>query len=143
MEIVSGIIMIAIADLAWISYSLNVLFLAAVFIGGTGGLVHEIAQSNGKFITPHKGSNTGELYLGGLFGQLKLLFTKRTLPHDQCIKVGWPPEDRDLSWVSLFLVPTEEDKRTGWSVGTELKETFLEFLRACTPPNSYTYALLA
>jgi len=74
---------------------------------------------------------------------LKLLFTKKTLPHDQCIKVRWPPEDRDLSWVSLFLVPTEEDKRKGWSVGTESKETFLEFLRACTPPNSYTYALLA
>src|SRR6266498_2619198 len=74
---------------------------------------------------------------------LKLIFTKRTLPHDQCIKVDWSPEDGDLSWASLFLVPAEEDKRKGYSVGAELQVISLEFLRACTPPNSHTYAVLA
>ena len=56
--------------------------------------------------------------------------------------MDWSPEDSDLSWVNLFYVLTDEDRRTGWSVGDELEEIFLEFLGASTSPTSQIYAIL-
>jgi hypothetical protein len=40
--------------------------LTAIFVGALGGLVYELAQSNGAFFMPTV--QNGSLYLGGLFG---------------------------------------------------------------------------
>lgn len=53
--------------LAWLSYLESSVFFAAVFIGATGGLIHEFAQSNGKFVLPQTDKDNN-WYLGGLFG---------------------------------------------------------------------------
>lgn len=54
--------------LGWLSYSRNNLFLTAIFAGALGGIIHEIAQSNGRFIMPHEDPIAKDVYLGGLFG---------------------------------------------------------------------------
>lgn len=53
--------------LSWLSYVENYVLLAAVFLGATGGVFHEVAQSNGKFILPQRDAE-GNWYLGALFG---------------------------------------------------------------------------
>jgi hypothetical protein len=56
--------------LAWLCYYYREVFLTAVFVGALGGIVHELAQSNGRFILPHEDEDLqGKgVYLGGLFG---------------------------------------------------------------------------
>jgi len=55
--------------LAVIFYTAGNGFATAVLVGAFGGIVHEIAQSSGKFFLP--GVGDGYLYLGGLFGLLE------------------------------------------------------------------------
>jgi hypothetical protein len=52
---------------ASITYYKNPL-LSAIFVGALGGVVHEIAQSNGRLMFPQTTSDG--VYLGGLFGLL-------------------------------------------------------------------------
>lgn len=63
----SIIAVFSIVALAWVSYLESSIFFAAIFVGATGGLIHEFAQSNGKFILPQVDKD-GNWYLGGLFG---------------------------------------------------------------------------
>ncbi len=53
--------------LAWAGYAAGSAMFTAVFAGAIGGLVHEIAQSNGQFMLPYD-DGKGNYYLGGLFG---------------------------------------------------------------------------
>ncbi len=74
---------------------------------------------------------------------MKLVLTKKTLPHPQCVRVDWSPEDRAVSWVSLFWGPTEEQKQKGWSEDPDDQRTILaEFLAVCIPQDSHSYAIL-
>ena len=66
-QVVSIVSVLGIAVLAWISYAENSVFFTAILVGATGGLVHEIAQSNGRFILPQRDTKD-DWYLGGLFG---------------------------------------------------------------------------
>ena len=66
-QVVSIVAVLGTAVLAWVSYAENSVFFTAILVGATGGLVHEIAQSNGKFILP-QADTKDEVYLGGLFG---------------------------------------------------------------------------
>ncbi len=43
-------------------------FFTSIFVGALGGVVHEIAQSNGKLLFPK--TDTDGVYLGGLYGLL-------------------------------------------------------------------------
>ncbi len=73
---------------------------------------------------------------------MELILTKKTIPHG-CVEVDWSPEDDEISWVSLFYSPTDQDQKTGWSVGEELHQIFVEFLGTCMSPGSHTYAFLS
>ena len=69
-QIISFISIAAVVFLAWLSYRDQNVFFTAIFVGGFGGLIHEIAQSNGKFMLPRRDANKNDdyIYLGGLFG---------------------------------------------------------------------------
>lgn len=55
--------------LALLSYELlKNAFLTSILLGALGGVVHEIAQSNGKLMFPQRDADG--VYLGGLFGLL-------------------------------------------------------------------------
>lgn len=57
---------IAVSVLSWVSFDEGSVLFTAIFVGAMGGLVHEIAQSNGRFMLPN--TKNGEVYLGGLYG---------------------------------------------------------------------------
>ena len=66
-QLASVLSILATVVLAWVSFATNNVLLAPIFLGAMGGMIHEIAQSNGKFILPTRDTD-GNWYLGGLFG---------------------------------------------------------------------------
>ncbi len=62
----TAVAIVVAAALAYLNYRDNIVLLTAIFVGALGGIVHELAQSNGSFVLPHRIGN--DYYLGGLFG---------------------------------------------------------------------------
>jgi hypothetical protein len=88
-------IIVAVILAAYSAISGNVL-LAAISVGALGGIVHEVAQSNGKVIVPKPGENSGDVYLGGLFGliagAMAGLLVAQGLPSSAAITNSWLSE---------------------------------------------------
>jgi uncharacterized membrane protein YccC len=59
LAVILGLIIYAIPVQNWL--------LLAISVGALGGLVHEIAQSQGQYMTPHT-DTSGNFVLGGLMG---------------------------------------------------------------------------
>jgi hypothetical protein len=64
--IVTVVLLIALIVLAWLSYDNDWKLGLALSVGGVGGLIHEIAQSGGKFLLVQKKEDG--LYLGSYSG---------------------------------------------------------------------------
>ncbi len=73
---------------------------------------------------------------------MKLVFTEHDY-HQDCVPVSWGPEDRDVSWVSLFLAGMSESRPELRSDETEITTgLFDEFSRACISAEYSVYAIL-
>jgi hypothetical protein len=68
--VVTGVTFVVLCILAWASSHYNWLLGLAVSVGGLGGLVHEVAQSNGKIAFLEIKKYDDGLYLGTLAGVL-------------------------------------------------------------------------
>jgi hypothetical protein len=64
--IVTVVLGVVLAIVAWLSYRNQWLLVLAFSVGGLGGLVHEIAQSRGKIL--YVQSKSDGLYLGTISG---------------------------------------------------------------------------
>ena len=88
-------IVIAVVVAAYGVTSSNVL-LTAISVGAVGGLVHEVAQSNGKVIVPKPDEGSGDIYLGGLFGLIAGgvagLLVAQGLPGSAAVTNSWLSE---------------------------------------------------
>jgi hypothetical protein len=74
---------------------------------------------------------------------MKLVFIRKTAPHPDCVWVDWDPEDKDVSWVSLFHEPTIEEQGVGWRRDLNvLHDLFQGFLRVCVPHGAHAYGVL-
>jgi hypothetical protein len=80
----STLTVVIVVGLTVYGYSvLHSMFLTAILVGAIGGLVHEIAQSQGKYVLPSYDQK--EFYLGSLFGLIAggvagLIFVAQGIP---------------------------------------------------------------
>lgn len=74
---------------------------------------------------------------------MKLVLNKREWQNG-CLKVSWPSNDPDVSWISLWYAATSEERRIGWTEDTtHLTTIFSEFSKIAIRPSDHAYAVIA